>query len=693
MTKRAVFPGGQVAAGPTARAVFQPGAGITLLAAALSLGVGACWHDVDPNPAGGSAGTGGSAGAGGSGGETSSSTSSATGGTTGSTTEPFGCQRNADCVEDPAGPICNLETGECVSCLSVEDPAADCGIGAWCHPVGQCEVGCTGDADCPGPGTLCDAASHTCVGCLDDGDCPAGSVCEGGQCLPGCNEAQPCAAGDSCCFGQCKDLQSDEDQCGACGTSCPDLPHAVAFCNGGVCEVGPCSAGFQDCNGALLDGCETNTLIEGDCLCTPSAVEPCYLGAPGTEGVGACKAGTRTCKNDGLTWSLCLGQVLPAPEICANGLDESCDGTIDNAPDQDLDGWTTCDGDCNDHDATVNPGAWEIDFTLVDHDNNSMTPKIRMPGGNGKDDDCNPATLDSEPPPTCSDAAVTSGVTALALASALDLCQTTLAGVSKAQQTWGLLSAELLRADGSPPSAAQLADLQDLQTAVLTDYGTVLPHRGPTFAGLSTGAMRDAGGPGYVPPSPGTDLGWSGSPPAAYLAANGNQLPGSSGCSGACPGGTGANDGVLLRLQIRVPTNAGSFSLDHRFFSAEAPANLCTNRNDFALGLLTSAVPGIPLDKNVLFDTLFSPLSVNNAFFDVCSPAGCLTCPAGSADLAGTGMPAGVSWLQADVPVVRGETMTLDLTVFDVSDGTGDSALVADHFRWSPLAPCCEGHP
>lgn len=99
---------------PTRRAHAVVRASSMLLAAALSLGVGACWHDVDPNPAGGAGGSGGA------GGETATSS---TGVSTGSTTEPPGCQMNSDCVEDPSGPICNLETGECVSCFSVEDPA------------------------------------------------------------------------------------------------------------------------------------------------------------------------------------------------------------------------------------------------------------------------------------------------------------------------------------------------------------------------------------------------------------------------------------------------------------------------------------------------------------------------------------------------------------------------------------------
>lgn len=60
--------------------------------------------------------------------------------------------------------------------------------------------------------------------------------------------------------------------------------------------------------------------------CAPGTVEPCFEAPPEIDGVGACKAGARTCSGDGL-WGVCSGQVPPAVESCATtDQDESCDG-------------------------------------------------------------------------------------------------------------------------------------------------------------------------------------------------------------------------------------------------------------------------------------------------------------------------------------------------------------------------------
>ncbi len=77
--------------------------------------------------------------------------------------------------------------------------------------------------------------------------------------------------------------------------------------------------------GATADGGGGTAL-----LCTPGASVTCYTGPDGTEGMGICAAGWRTCLPDGKALSECAGQVLPTEsEICGNGLDDDCNGVVD----------------------------------------------------------------------------------------------------------------------------------------------------------------------------------------------------------------------------------------------------------------------------------------------------------------------------------------------------------------------------
>ncbi len=65
----------------------------------------------------------------------------------------------------------------------------------------------------------------------------------------------------------------------------------------------------------------------GNPACTPGSKDFCYSGPPGTEIVGACKAGLKTCLADG-TYGPCLGEVTPVPEVCGTMGDENCDGSV-----------------------------------------------------------------------------------------------------------------------------------------------------------------------------------------------------------------------------------------------------------------------------------------------------------------------------------------------------------------------------
>jgi hypothetical protein len=276
------------------------------------------------------------------------------------------CISDADCVDNNT-PIC-ADNGECVPCTPAKDI---CAIGQYCTADNVCIVGCLDDDDCPNE--LVCGPNNTCTGCVMDANCPLGSVCESGECVPGCTDQQPCQDGFSCCGGECENLANDPNNCGTCNFVCPNFPNAEDLCINGSCAPGACEGLWNDCDGNPANGCET----QAQCACMPGQQIACYTGFPAnTEGVGVCKSGLRTCNAQGTGYGACVGQVIPSIEVCNNGLDDNCNGQTDENPDFDGDGWGVCDNDCCDQvspecstPGLVNPGAFEV-------------------AGNGVDDDC-----------------------------------------------------------------------------------------------------------------------------------------------------------------------------------------------------------------------------------------------------------------------------------------------------------------
>jgi hypothetical protein len=448
----------------------------------------------------------------------------------------------------------------------------------------------------------------------------------------------------------------------ACGGGDDLAPAAIGF--PAQCPYVTPPPGAQSCANAILDLADLADCVvctadfAADCadaatvpdelpypplcnqVCEPGEVRACYTGPAGTQDVGICEGGIETCDADGLGFGPCTGEVLPATEVCGNASDENCDGVLDDSPDLDGDGFTVCGGDCCDDLGCedVNPGAFEV-------------------VGNTVDDDCNVVTDDASVP-SCSFAA-SFDPSGTDLAQAMDICQLT----TETDRTWGLLSATATRVSG--------AAIDPRQRAALAAFGNMVPQAGATFAGISGGTMRDADDPDFLAPDLGLNLGHSGAAPTAYIAAHEGVVPAEDGC----PANASANDAVRLRLAIRAPTNARSFSYDFRYLTAEFPDG-CTQFNDSYLALLASGAAGLPADANVSAQS-------NGIPFNPSSP---LVAPCGL-DCTGTGYSALIDgatvWQRTTSPVVPGETLTLDLLVFDQSDGDVDTSVLLDRFRWS----------
>jgi hypothetical protein len=122
----------------------------------------------------------------------------------------------------------------------------------------------------------------------------------------------------------------------ACAT---EYGEATPACTGSDCDGSAPEASSASDAGSDSDGdapgiavCDASAYDLAGCVCESSGARvPCYQGVPGPK--SACTiAGVQTCesKMGRLLWSACVGGTKPAPEICHNDIDESCDGRIDD---------------------------------------------------------------------------------------------------------------------------------------------------------------------------------------------------------------------------------------------------------------------------------------------------------------------------------------------------------------------------
>ncbi|HVO21605.1 MAG TPA: MopE-related protein [Anaeromyxobacter sp.] len=278
----------------------------------------------------------------------------------------------AACVE--SGVACNTgQLGECakgvMSCDSSGSP--------YCKPVNT-----------PQP-EVCDGKDNDCNGLVDDGltancyDGPAGTqdvgLCHGG--VSTCVQNSDGSYGMSACTGE---VLPATEICNGLDDACTGHPDQVLV-NGswvplsGSCYTGPsssidpatgqprgiCKPGIAACsagawgacavcpadawkNPSAYPNCEilpqaqtcetdssgsfvdmTCTGVIPSCGCTDGQTQPCYTGPAGTQGVGICQAGTRTCT--GGAWGECSGEQTPLPPDCSSATaDDNCNGVPDH---------------------------------------------------------------------------------------------------------------------------------------------------------------------------------------------------------------------------------------------------------------------------------------------------------------------------------------------------------------------------
>ncbi|MBI5511552.1 MAG: hypothetical protein HY903_22580, partial [Deltaproteobacteria bacterium] len=266
--------------------------------------------------------------------------------------------------------------------------------GYWCVAAedGLC-VACGSDAGCPGPADQClsldgvgvcgrDCAAGNVYG-DPEGVCPAGFVCSdlGGddrQCVP--------------LSGACSCLSANQGVDRGCSTV-----NAYGSCSGiATCDA---ASGWSACS-APTPAAETCNGLDDDCDgAVDEEVTWADLGTPCIVGAGICqRAGLRVCDGADPTGpTVC--SVSPGPvggESC-NGLDDDCDGLVDNGLMAPL--CATQNGVCADSRRSCGGLSGWLACNALDYGANYEPVEVSC---DNRDNDCDGAVDESLPAPSCS---------------------------------------------------------------------------------------------------------------------------------------------------------------------------------------------------------------------------------------------------------------------------------------------------
>lgn len=166
-----------------------------------------------------------------------------------------GCEANLQ--TDP------LNCGGCSQACALAHATTDCKAGkcavkscdvGWndCDqdPSNGCESDTSKDPDnCGGCGKPCDRPANSTAQCV-------GGACAGFSCIKGFENCDTDAAN-----GCEVSLLTDPLNCGACANTCAAVTHGQPGCDQGVCGVGTCDTGWDDCDKSYWSGCETELAV------------------------------------------------------------------------------------------------------------------------------------------------------------------------------------------------------------------------------------------------------------------------------------------------------------------------------------------------------------------------------------------------------------------------------------------------
>lgn len=396
--------------------------------------------------------------------------------------------------------------------------------------------------------------------------------------------------------------------------------------------------------------------------------------------------------------------IHPGAIEVVDGIDNNCDGKVDD--DLDGDGWGVLDGDCDDHDPNIHPLAGEDCNDGIDNNCNGFVDDAEPDkdgDGFGPCDrpyaDCNdnefligPASIED---PTDG---VDNDCDGFIDNAEPDCdCQASEPGETVAQQ--------MLKALGICNQAVVISATPNgnaVAYGAFNSWGSVAPRtqaNHPSVEGLPTSncqfVILSSGAARATDPQDdmtSSDLGiYNAQDPAPPSGQDGAEI----------------NDLTQFHIRLRVPANVTGFSFDFVFFSAEYPEFVCTQFNDTFYALVEGD-PGLNGGQrtNISFDQNQNEITVNNGFFEY-------QIPPWTFDITGTGYEVADSyaswtfapisgctlptyaapkyrgsmsgWLRTTSPLTPGEEVDLIFSIHDEGDEILDSAVIIDNFRWQTV--------
>jgi hypothetical protein len=236
---------------------------------------------------------------------------------------------------------------DCQTCTIGETRSSECGS-CWCADNGDGPTwNCTANV-CPtectaGESKMAEDGCNTCTcttegtwsctealchECVDGQSMPSSDGCNTCTCMAGTwgctmRDCEPlmCDEGEADCDGDATNgceatLETDAMNCGACGYVC-GVPNATAACDAGQCTVATCDAGYGDCNGNPVDGCEAAVGAGG---CESLCSLPGMVSEPvAAEGNCECPEGMACVRGSVEDEDPDSEYCFPIPTGCANG--------------------------------------------------------------------------------------------------------------------------------------------------------------------------------------------------------------------------------------------------------------------------------------------------------------------------------------------------------------------------------------